>query len=608
MAKKAATPGTDMERFKQVKERVTQIIGDQRAVKEMNKSFADMYWIGETGAGAGISNSDRTPRYNRNSYDKNDVRLTASTSSRDRVTGIHRMMRTSKPKFKATCKSKTYANKIENFLDRIWEASCTRKRSRLESDLILSGILFTDENLEVVEVEDLIQMVQQGLAKKPGDGVLKTRLKRLQDLQAKSPVVFEVGSPMVTYPVWGEDGLSEYLVWTQIKGKKLRERWGVVEMNGGPVKDNDNYNLYDYRDLEIRCIHVDGQAEPIVMKPYNRPDMPCFSAIADGTGLFPEEERQRQPFLYGMWKSGLADREDEAWTTLMTGLMIRGLNQILIVDSSAPNYNANSVMLKYAGAIPYIEAPGGAQLMDNKALDPNFLQALNLLFQTGERTTVPTQTLGENIEPGVTYSGYAMASQNGRVVIIGIQEGTEKVVKDASMYVLKLVKDGTIVDTELKRTDILDDLELEVHMEVDLPQDALRKAQMIAQIRNSNVPVTNEWIHEQLQIKDSEKMTADWMTEQAIIELFKADLPRLIQEILAMMPQKQPPTPEGIPPGPTGEAVPPGMHQMEDGTMMADNEMQYPTTPGGPEAAMAGGQVMPATEPMNPEQARKGRA
>ena len=52
---------------------------------------------------------------------------------------------------------------------------------------------------------------------------------------------------------------------------------------------------------------------------------------------------------------------------------------------------------------------------------------------------------------------------------------------------------------------------------------------------------------------------------------------------------------------------PPGMEGLPP-EAMAGESAGYPSTPGGPAAAMAGGEVMPATEPMPPEQAKKGRA
>jgi len=312
-------------------------------------------------------------------------------------------------------------------------------------------------------------------------------------------------------------------------------------------------------------------------------DIPVFSSITDGTDLFFEEERKRQPFLYGFWKSGLHKREDELYTSLFTSIFARGTGGLLVVNKDAPGYEPSNIKINYAGLVRYIEAPEGSHYVDDKAFDANLLQLSNMLQTIGERTTIPSQTLGENIEPGTPYSGYAMASQNGRVPIIPIQEATEKVIHDACVYALRYFKESTMEWEGLKPSEILDDFELTVNLEVDLPQDKVRTAQFLSQLKTAGVPLSNEWIHNELQIKDSEQMTFDVMTEVAAQEAFKQDLPQLIPQLMAMF---QPPA------QPEQPASPPGAYPQGQGAEMAQ----------------AGGEIAPATEPLPPEQVNRGRA
>jgi hypothetical protein len=484
-------------------------------------------------------------------------------------------------------------------LDAWWEASSERKRAPVHSDLALSAILFSDANLEVTAVQDLIDV----------EGIPEVRKNRLTELLEQAPIIFEVGSAFTTYPVWGEDGLSEYLRSYKVMGKALKERWGAVG-----VKDNQEYILNDYYDLEYRCVWADGLNEPFVSGAHSLQNMPCFSAVADGTDLFDTEIRKRQPFLYAKLKSELAKREDELLTVLFTSVNSRGTGPLAILD---PDSVQKGVTVNYAGLLRYIVAKG--TFADDKAFDGNLIQLRNMLDELGQRSTINSQTLGENISSGTPYSGYAMASQNGRIPIVPIQEACQKVIHDAGLFALKYFKDRGMTWNDLTAAEIPEHFKLKVTLEVDLPQDQVKTAQIASQLKDL---VSVEWLHNLLQIHDSEGMLTDIMTEQATKQAFTQDLPTLVQQMLAMAMPTPPanPTPTAPPELPPGQGeVPPGYHQMPDGSMMPDSEMQasqempggggaYPSTPGGPEMAQAGGIVNPATQPMPPEQARRGRA
>ena len=177
--------------YQKIKGRAEQIKQTQDKVKEMYKDLADMYWISETDTGVG--NSDGSIRYNREAYGSDDIRLTASTSSRDRVMGVQRMLRTTRPEFTVKCKHKSYADKIEKFLDRVWDASNARKKTSLESDLSLSGTLFADEHINVTAVDDMIEKEDQTAIR-----------SRLEELRKKNAVILKEGSQLVNYSVWGK--------------------------------------------------------------------------------------------------------------------------------------------------------------------------------------------------------------------------------------------------------------------------------------------------------------------------------------------------------------------------------------------------------------------
>lgn len=592
MAKKqAATAGSDLPQmtFDDVKKRTDDIVTAQSVVKTDYRDIADRYFL------------DKTPAVNSAAYDASDIRLTNSPTARNVVTGLHRMMRTSKPRFEVKCDNEDWADRMENAAEEWWNASCARAKASHQSDLALSAIMFSDANLEVDAVQDLIGT----------PGISAIRKTRLTDLQIETPFLFRVGSAFTTYPVWGEDGLSEYLRRYQLRGRALKERWG----NTWPVQDNLDYWIRDYRNTEIRCVYYEGATDPLMPPtPYDLPDMPCFSAVADGTDLFDEEKRKRQPFLYGWIKSNLADRESELLTALFTSVYSRGVGPIALLDpASVP---AGGVVVNYQGLFRYVVAKG--QFADDKAFDANLIQLGNMLSNLAQQSTINSQTLGENISAGTPYSGYAMAAQNGRIPIIPIQEACEKVIHDAFVFAFKYYKSANMKwigkdGQPLNATEIPDVFRLKVTLEVDLPQDQFKMAQIATQLAPLGI-ASKEWIRELLQIHDSSQMEFDVLTERAASAAFQQDLPNLVAQMLQMAGGTAPSTTPGstTTPGSGGVGVPPGYHQMPDGSIMADSAMPpgstAPSIPGGPAAAQVGGGALPATQPIPPDQAGAGVA
>jgi len=571
-----------LEEFEKIRTRVDQIVASQNSVKNMNKAMADMFWIAETDAGAG--NSNLSVKYNAEAWG-DDIRLTASTNSRDQITGLHRLLKSTKPKFSITCKDKGYANKIEKALDKWWLASNERLRFTNESELSFSGALWADMNLSVTKVDDMITQLEQG-----DDKVKRVLVKRLKRLRKKTPFLFETESALDAYPVWGRNGKSEHLTQTTMKGIEIKENWGIMD-----VQDDHGYTVNDYWNLVYRCVYFDEKQ--IIGGEHGLPDIPRFTSVTDGTELFHEENKKRNPFLYGKWKSNIHKREDELLTVMASSVFNRGGGPLVLRNKSEPGYQDDAVDVTYEGLVRIMSMHGKPQLVDDKAFDGVLFQLHSVYGQMGESTAISGQALGEAIEKYTAYSGYLAAQKGGRLPLIDIEEAEKKVIHDAAIYALELFKDDNIEWEGLKPDEILDDVEIEVKLTVDLPQDKVQAAQALAQLSNLNVPISTEWIHNELQIRDSKKMVNDWMSERAEVAAFNMDMQNLVPQLLQMLqvPPAQPPG--GMPPGGTPEGMPPGVPP-EGPVNTARPEMV-----GGPNA---GGAVLPGNQPI-PEEDLGGR-
>lgn len=546
----------DTKRFEKIKKADDKTISNFSARDTMFKEFERMYWI---------EDEVRKP----SGYGDSDIRYTKDPSARNEVSGIHRLLKTSEPHFKVECKDKNYASAIERALDAWWKASCDVKRAKVHSDLALSAVLFSDVNLKVSAVDDLLEI----------KNLPKVEKNRLQDIRKRTPFIFEAEASQMCYPVFGDYGLISHLRVYKVSGEKLKARWGVDNLD-----EEKEYTLRDHYDLEWRCVYIEEEVTPILMDKHDLPYIPVASSVSDGTEIFSEEHKKRQPFLYARWQSGLNQRADELLTTLFTSTYARGTGPLFGIDPAG--LTDNTVNVQYAGVFRYVV--GKVTPLNDKAYDADLLRMKELLDNMGADSTIYKQTLGQNVGGNTPFSSLAMLSQSGRLPLVPPQEAVAKVIKEAALMAIKMFKAEGMKWEGLSPTQILDDVDIEVTLEVNLPQDTFRNAQVAAQLKGY---VSKEWGRQNLlQIGDSAAMDEDIYSEMAAEEAFKQLIPQLVPELFKMfgMGQQQP----GQPTTPGAEATPPD--SMTNGT--------------NPMAAMAGGGSMPLTEPVTNQEGDYGRA
>jgi len=552
----------DMVRFEKIRKADDKTISNFSTRDEMFRAFEYMYWI---------EDEVRKP----NGYDKTDIRYTKDPSARNDVTGMHRLLKTTKPQFKVECKDKNYASHIEQALDAWWKASCDVKRANVHSDLALSAVLFSDVNLQVSAVDDLMEI----------KGIPATEKNRLKDIRRRTPFIFEAAASQMCYPVFGDYGLISHLRKYKARGDAIQARWGVKDLD-----EDKEYTVRDHYDLEWRCVYIEEEAAPIIIEKHEMPYIPVVSSVSDGTEIFAEEHKKRQPFLYARWKSGLNERSDELLTTLFTSTYSRGTGPLLGIDPAGLQDNA--VEVNYAGIVRYII--GKVTPINDKAYDSDLLRMKELLDNMGADSTIYKQTLGQSSGGGQTpFSSLAMMSQAGRLPLVPPQEAVAKVIKEAAMIALKMFREDVMVWEGLKPTEISDDFDLTVTLEVNLPQDTFRNAQVAGQLRGI---VSKEWTRQNLlQIENSDEMDATIYSEMAAEETFKQLIPQLVPELFKMFGVGQQAQPQ-----PGGQAQPPQPGGAPQPDAMADGT--------DPMAKMAGGESMPMTEPMQNQEGDYGRA
>lgn len=503
-------------------------------------------------------------------HDPDDIKVTLSPSARNDIIGIVRVMTATEAQIKAKSDTDTnHADDIEKLCRRVISESGLLSRGRITTDAVRATALYADTHLMLSSLDAMIQIATT--EEKAG----------LQEIRKRTPFQLEVVNPNNGYPAFGRHGMRKYLRREKVRGEAIKEEWTLPA--GMTLDDATDYEFNEWWDKTNRGVWLtEFKAMPLLaLTPHNLPELPISVALADGSALWPLPERMRQPFLYAKIRGGWLKRENLFYTQLFTSLWERGTGVLVGFDD-----DPGDVTVDFAGpGVRYIKA-AKSRLLSDSALDPNLLVIKNqILDPIDAESTVYKQVLGSNAGASSTpFSSLSLLSSSGQVALTAIRESVQNSLKQILLVMLRWIKrEGVdlkgIVD--MKASDIPDDIELEITLDVKLPQDTFRNAQ-IAETLEKNGDVSHEWVQSNLlQIPDSKEMRKQIWTEQTAEVFYQA----LVQKALAdNQNQQQQGTPAST--GPSG------------GTGTAGGVV-VPAGPGA-EAAMAGGATLPATEPVTP--------
>ncbi len=558
----ADNPSDDLTK---IQDRADKLVSDHSALHSDYGSIETMYFMDEEGA----------QRPTTSSHDPNDVQVTISPSARNDVIGIVRVMTASEAQFEASSKKDdTHKEEIEELCRIVLRQSGLLSRGRITTDAVRATSLFADTHLVLSRLDDVIG--RKGL--EPGEK------KRLEEIRKRTPMLVEVVSPTIGYPSFGRFGMRVYLIRKKMRGEAIKEEWPLPA--GMTLDDNTDYEFNDWYDLVNRAVWLSEFKNLPLLAPaaHNMPELPIAVTLADGSSLWNQPERMRQPFLYAKNKGSWWKRENLLYTQMFTALWERGSGILLGFDEKP-----DEIELDFAGpGVRFITAPK-PRLLSDTALDPSLLTIKNqVLDAIDAESTVYKQLLGSNAGAGqMPFSSLSLLSQSGQVALSPIQDSVQNAIKQILLVMLRWIKrEGVNLDgiVDMKPDQIPDDIDLAVTLEVNLPQDTFRNAQ-IAETLEKNGDVSREWTQTKLlQIPDSKKMRKAIWTEQATDAFYAELLKQALSQasvVQAAPAQKPPANTEGV--GGTG------------GT----GGVNAPAGPGA-EAAAAGGETLPATQPMQP--------
>lgn len=520
--------------------------------------------------------------------DKRDWALTPSPSGRNEVTGMKRLLDTSDMNVVVLEGSTPSRNsdKIETALKRMLDVSGEGREARVESDAMLSAVLYGPVVLGAEAINDSLSVA----------GIPEYKRMHLQKLARRSPFIIRALNPEES-SIERDEGLVTLHLWKyKLLGSKLKTRWGIKE-----ASDKTEYTVWDVFTPEYHVVWADGIRKELLAVPHNLNCVPIASSTAGGTELFHKPEERINSFLFAKAKGDLDKRENMILTAIFTQIKRRGLlgSMYWIDPENAPE----DITINYQNGVMY--AKGKVSAVNDKIIDPIVMQIKGLLDDLSGESTIRGATLGENAQGVGTFSGLAMLSSAGKLPMIDSQRALSAAFRDIFLHILYRIKNEVIENTLIQPSEIPDDLDLEVTFTPKLPQDTLRNAQVASSLGDK---VSEEWIHTNLlQINDTpamQKQIAKEQIKKAMLAQIAQDpqvMGQLMQAVLGK-PQQPPQPPQNA----TGSPPAQGNPQVEQMFQQGQADPMQGVNPEMMAQLMAQGGMegMPQTDPMIPPQER----
>jgi hypothetical protein len=504
-----------------------------------------------------------------------DVVLTKSTDERVAIQAVLRLLATTIPKVKMPTEKNDVsgqdkADKIERLGAALFASSDRVTRKPAHYNATLCGALYDEIQVEVECTQDMLDALDEDTReRKKADlpPVTEYARKRIERIAKTSPYIFHIENPRGGYPIWDNYGIQAMLKVKNVTLGSVLDHYGATayrilgaqHQELGTVRMNP-VTLNSYEDGQYRCIWMEEYAQPLLIAEHGLPFLRWACVTAEGSDIFDKPEDQRTPFLYTVYKSHLDERKTEALTALFTANRVKGFSPLMVFTKGA---DSDSVPTEQRlGLFKYIEVPPGAKWEERPHVtDPATADGLNIADAKTEGATIFKSVLGQSQSD--TFSQTALLSQLGRIPLETIKDMTGRVLADALEIAMQWIKHNgrgvkvkdyrSGVLAEIKPKEIPDYINLDVKLNVSLPQDKLQAATIAKTLLDVGI-VSKEWIQENvLDIDQSKQMTKDIWKERAS-ELRYA---QMLEQMMAAEQQPQQPVPQaqeqpgavpGIPP------------------------------------------------------------
>lgn len=499
-----------------------------------------------------------------------NVKVTLSPDPRNQLMGAVRLLVAGDPTFSIPeglndPSVQAVSDDIEKFVEKMWQAAGKVAGRPVHYDAALSALLYGEVHIAIINTDDIVKSME---------GRSEAMKNRAAKTAKRTPYLFEVWNPKECFTEFDNQGMITHYRRTQSTKTKIWSEFGddALQVQG---KGYEEVILCEWWDLENHVIWVESGnsiLDPIVNEEHGLPFIPIVAAVTDGsTTLFSDIEKQRQPFLYAVGKSGLWNRQNLSLTVMYTMLHGIGANPMFLYQSADPDHELE-VNWDVAGGYAQIGPGENFAPLAKQVIDPNLWQSMEVANQLTAESTIYKQTLGEPLGKNAPFSMVALLSQSGRLPLVAPQRILGWALGSVAEKALEWMKvdgrdgvasyQGEVV--ELTPDMIPDDFEIEANLDVNMPQDDLQNANIARLLTEGEEPlVSQDWVREKiLKIEQPSEMVENIWREKAAnlkaMQYFSWQLANVQQRMAqAMQPPAPPPEQMAQQQAPPGQELPP---------------------------------------------------
>jgi hypothetical protein len=573
------------------------------------------------------------------------IKPTMSPTAYNTTMGAIRLLTATEPQLSVPYEesdgdAKLVSDKIEQAAKAMLSGSGRISLRPFHYEVVFSSVLFGETCLAVTKTADLVKIAKKAKIKKA--------INRMEWVNKQSPYLFQVFNPMTCYPQFDKFGLRSMLRRTRTTWGEVLDTWGMMAETAypGTHEKDEVVVVNDHYDWENRVVWLDGGLggndtagqtrgsqvvggqygdTPILAESHGLSFMPVISQLGEGSFLFDEPEKQRIPFLYALWKSGLWKRENLTLTVVYS--LVFALGSSPLMKRTTPNPGSPlTIDRRIPGGVIDLAPDERLEPLNEKVFDSSHLTVLELAERLATESTIPKMALGAPPQNALAFSAISLLTQSGRLPLVAPKELSGHAISNALITALRWMKADAKKETyfnngkwiELDPGEIPDNIVINVNLEPELPQDKLQQAN-IANLITSTGLTSKRWAREKiLTVGQSDHMEREIFQErrlsaelEGVLKSISARSDAKAQAEIAKAAQMSAPPP---PPGPSPAAPPPqgplpGMPPAPPAGDLASRPMsegemegQPPVGDGGPWARMRSSALPPGNRvgPGNP--------
>jgi hypothetical protein len=476
------------------------------------------------------------------------VQTSVDASIRNRILGMRRLLdgtdlhvdaSTTDPDFKK--------DDLENALKSWFKVSDKLSKKRTLSDMALATLLHGEVQVGLSSTKAMLESVAENR---------KAAAKRVAD---RTPYLITTWHPNQGRYRFDELGMYVFSHETKITWGQVQSMLGqYLDADQMAKKKQDEVTVVKYWNLDVFVIFVDDKAIHAVTR--DGQPIPVEVTLVDGSQLFTKVEDQRQSVMYAVDKADYFNQQSllntlEASIVFALGIAPMYEHQLPPGDENRQVDVDHSVI---GGVVNLLPGETYKPINNRGLIDPSVVELHRRNSMAIEESTIYNTALGAPVESNIAFSTVSLLAQQGRLPLSGPQLALGTCIGNLMELGLTLLKsEGRKLKSkqyQIEPKSLPEDLDIEVRIDIKLPQDKLQLANIAHLLKGDNLADT-EWIQSNvLNITDTTKMSKAIVQDKIIVAL--TDLK--IQGLVTQMQQgSQPPAP-GAPQGMPGQPAPMG--------------------------------------------------